>query len=478
MLVNLFLPTLLFSQTPHLQPLENSQLFSITQASDISHKDWNFQALETLIKHHQIEEISLNHNYLSRSQFINYLKIVLENLNSQQLSNEDLALLKQLKGNFYYELEQLKNGNSYLLSCLSFFSQQTSLSHSTNPLEVSLNFSHNLGDNDSDNLNFQADTKIKVRENLLNNSRLTLNLSTQEINSLFQLKNYLKQETLMGDYPPEFDIKIEKLSYRFPLNSQLDTTLSLMGNEINSRDLLFNQPNIDFVSRFSRKNPLYRLVEDGGITLNYKPSDTFNLRVGYYAGELKQGNSFEQFLSQDSSLVAQLRFNPNDHIYFGFLYIYSRNDSNLRTGTGSERSQLNLQRQITANSYGFETAFQVTPQLSIGGWIGLTPATVNDLGQADIVNYAITLGFSDISKQGDFLGIIIGQEPRLTGTNGWMIDGQNSDPDTSLSWELLYHYPIHKNLSITPSLIGITSPDHNANNPNNFIFTLRVNYQF
>jgi hypothetical protein len=110
--------------------------------------------------------------------------------------------------------------------------------------------------------------------------------------------------------------------------------------------------------------------------------------------------------------------------------------------------------------------------------VGLTKATVIGLGNADVWNYALTLAFPDLGKEGNLLGIIIGQEPRLTGTSGFTIDDKRSDPNTSLHLELFYSNKLAEGLSLTPGLIWITAPNGDNNNPDLFIFTLRTTFKF
>jgi hypothetical protein len=76
------------------------------------------------------------------------------------------------------------------------------------------------------------------------------------------------------------------------------------------------------------------------------------------------------------------------------------------------------------------------------------------------------------------LGIIIGQEPKLTGTSGFLIDGKRRDSSTSLHIEGFYRYPLSDYLSITPGFIWITAPNHDASNPAIFVFTIRSTLRF
>ncbi len=113
----------------------------------------------------------------------------------------------------------------------------------------------------------------------------------------------------------------------------------------------------------------------------------------------------------------------------------------------------------------------------MGGWAGYTNSRTltGNRGEVDIWNYAVTLGFPDLGKEGSLAGIIAGMEPRLTSSN---IAGLNTDPDTSYHLEAFYQYKLSDNITITPGVIWLTSPDHNNNNDDVVIGALRTTFSF
>jgi hypothetical protein len=165
-------------------------------------------------------------------------------------------------------------------------------------------------------------------------------------------------------------------------------------------------------------------------------------------------------------------------VVLALLYVHSYNDSNLATGTGSLKSQIDLNRPVVGNSYSLEASLQLTPKFIVGGWVGFTDATIINLGEADVWNYALTLAIPDVGKEGNLFGVIVGQEPKLTGTSGFLIDGARRDPNTSLHVETFYRHQLSNQLSITPGLIWITAPDHNNDNDDLVVLTLRTTFEF
>lgn len=108
----------------------------------------------------------------------------------------------------------------------------------------------------------------------------------------------------------------------------------------------------------------------------------------------------------------------------------------------------------------------------------MTNATVIDLGSADIWNCALTLALPDFGRENNLLGFVVGQEPKLTGTSGFVIDGRQTDPDTSLHIKTFYQNQVTDRLAITPGLIWITAPNHDNSNPDILVFTVRTTFKF
>lgn len=95
----------------------------------------------------------------------------------------------------------------------------------------------------------------------------------------------------------------------------------------------------------------------------------------------------------------------------------------------------------------------------MGGWVGYTNISLLstagglfDRGNLDIWNYAVTLAFPDLGKEGNPLGFVVGMEPKVTDST---ISSTNpdidvdEDEDSSLHIEGFYHYQVTDNIAIT-----------------------------
>jgi hypothetical protein len=101
-----------------------------------------------------------------------------------------------------------------------------------------------------------------------------------------------------------------------------------------------------------------------------------------------------------------------------------------------------------------------------------------DRGDLSIWNWALTLAVSDLGKEGSVAGIIVGMEPKVTGVSQGLRNAIGKDSDTSLHVEGFYQFQLTDNIAITPGIIWLTAPDHNANNDDIVIGTIRTTFTF
>lgn len=455
--------------------LTSESLPEVSKIVDVYPRDWSFQALKSLIKRYGIKNVYLTNKPLKRDEFAQVLTASINALHTAKIAPQDLSVLQRLSTDFLTEASYLDNRLNAVSRRLVNLENHQFSPTATLSGEVIVGISDDFGQQTNDNLTLQQRIKLDFETSFFGEDELKISLVQGNVKRF----SYVGRVTYEGrlSFDTKTNWEINTLSYRFPLSENASVFLASKGDGLNPINSLFDSRAKGSISRFGRKNPIYHLADSGGINLNIDFSDSVSFLVGYYAGELDNSESSNGLFSGDYSFVGRLKFEPNDDISFGFLYIHSYNDSNLRTGTGSKRSQLDLDRPVVGNSYGFEASFQLTPNFVLGGWVGLTEATVINLGDAQIWNYALTFGVPDLGQKGNLLGFVIGMEPKLT-TSGFIIDDQKSDGDTSLHLEVFYRYKFTDNISITPGFIWLTSPDHNPKNSDIVVFTTRISLKF
>ena len=129
--------------------------------------------------------------------------------------------------------------------------------------------------------------------------------------------------------------------------------------------------------------------------------------------------------------------------------------------------------------------YKLSKKFVLGGWASylsayaetepnLSIVNASQGADADIWSWAITAALLDIGKSGSQLNFVFGMPPKVT--NNDILERE--DKDTSLHFELSYNYPVNDNISITPGVVMITNPEHNAVNDNIWVGFVMTSFKF
>jgi Carbohydrate-selective porin, OprB family len=290
---------------------------------------------------------------------------------------------------------------------------------------------------------------------------------------------------------------VSLLQYSFPLSSQTKIIAETVGSEFNENMYTFNpilaSAGNGSISRFGRFNPIYRLSNDGAsLTINHKFSDEFGVAVGYAVPVSNSasipGNNSGLF-NGANAIIGQVTITPTPDLNFGLIYARSYNPigGGINGGTGSGAADSPFGAVATsANHYSFLTSYKLSPNFVLSGWAGFTEANRENgtAGSASTSNYAISLAFPDFGQKGNNLAFILGIPPKLNSRSGsGLATAVSANPNTSYHIEALYRMKLSDNLSITPGLLLITNPEHNAGtgsspNATEYVGTLRTTFTF
>jgi Carbohydrate-selective porin, OprB family/S-layer homology domain len=134
-----------------------------------------------------------------------------------------------------------------------------------------------------------------------------------------------------------------------------------------------------------------------------------------------------------------------------------------------------IQSVIVTNGYSAQFSWRVQQNFVLSGWFGSYYPRLIGRGDGNILSYALTFAFPDLGKEGNLLGLVVGAEPYLTRMGG---DPEPFAVDLPLHIEAFYRYQITDSISITPSLIWLTAPNQDNDNPDAAILTLRTTFTF
>lgn len=294
-------------------------------------------------------------------------------------------------------------------------------------------------------------------------------------------------------------VVIDKINYTFNPFPNLSVKVDAIGADLDDNFEAFNP---DFkssgsgsISRYGRFSPIYRQAAGGsGIAVNLKANDAITLGAGYYA----RGNATASgpgpnkgLFEGDSTIFGQLAFKPNQAVNLGITYAHTyltpplvdsngRNTStSIFDGTGGSYSVGTTGVKTEANHYGVALNLKATPSISLGGWAGYTTASTltGTPTSRDYWYWTGNVAIKDFVREGNTLGFVFGQPPKFTGgkSGGTNINGET---DTSFHLEGLYKIKVSDNVLITPGVLVILDPEHNKNNPNIYVGTIRTTFSF
>jgi hypothetical protein len=288
---------------------------------------------------------------------------------------------------------------------------------------------------------------------------------------------------------------LQKLQYRFPVTAQTTLFLEATGAEFNDNVYNFNpelqSAGTGSITRFGRFNPVYRLSGTGaGVTIDHKFDSNFGVVLGYVVPQEAiapstvvtdaAANPARGLFNGSNTIFSQLSFKPGEDANLGLIYArtYSSGGGGVSGNTGSAIANNPFSGAPTsANHYSLLASFNLSKNLILSGWGGLTQANREGAaGKADLWNYALTLAVKDAGAPGNLLGFVVGVPPKLTSNSG--ATATRVDRDTSLHLEAFYRYRINDNLSITPGILVLTNPEHNSAIPTEYLGTIRTTFSF
>lgn len=492
------------------------QVTSVSQLSDVQPTDWAFQALQSLVERYGCiagypDGTYKGNRAMTRYEFAAGLNACLERVNeliaasvANLVTREDLAVLQRLQEEFAAELATLR-GRVYALEARTAELEANQFSTTTKLRgEVIFWLGDAAGDRATENVigNFAPEDSDPTEAYFGYRARLNFDTSFTgqdllrtrlEARSIPNLANYDITNTLMSRTAIDGQnngIVLDDLYYRFPINNGKGQVY-VGANGLDLDDIYdyvtpFGGSGDGALSRFGRYNPTtFRGPEGTGVALKYAFSDKFKLNLGYLASQAEFADQGRGLFNGGYSTGLQLLFNPSPKIGVSLEYnhrYFSSDDmtstsSLISGGTGSWGANRPFgDNSTTTENLGFQANWRLSKNFELGGWFGSTWADQKQGGDnsATILNWAVTLAFPDVFKEGGLGGLIVGMPPQVTDHDISALE----DQDTSIHIEGFYRYPINDYISITPGFYVVTDPDHNSDNSTIVVGTLRTQFRF
>lgn len=497
-----------------------AQVTSVSQLSDVRPTDWAFQALQSLVERYGCiagypDGTFRGNRAMTRYEFAAGLNACLDKVNELikggargLATKEDLASVQKLQEEFAAELATLRGRVDALEArTAELEANQFSTTTKLNG-EVIFALTGIARGEDAEGRNADTTTAFGSRtrlnfdtsftgKDLLRTRLQVLNLGSFSTNNTKTAEGELRFNA--GPFGTASNtVGLDALFYQFPLGKS--TTVIIEANA-GAADDFTNTVNPYFdgdggsgaLSNFGTRNPIYYLTAGTGIAVRHQFGEKVELSLGYLAGNAANPTRGNGLFNGSYGALAQLTFKPSDSIALGLTYL---NSYNFVTGTGSNASNFparlgsfgidsGTNLPVSSNSYGAQASWRVNRGIAVGGWAGYTnqrilsnlgtPTGSVQRGDQKIWNWAVTLAFPDLLKEGNVAGFLVGMEPRVTSSTNRTLP---EDKDTSLHIEGFYQFKLSDNISITPGLIWLTAPDHNNRNSDLLIGVVRTTFTF
>jgi len=499
------------------QPM--GQVTSVSQLSDVQPTDWAFQALQSLVERYGCiagypDSTYRGNRALTRYEFAAGLNACLDRVNelittatANQVTREDLDVLRRLQEEFTGELATIRGRVDTLEAQVAELeANQFSTITRLNGEIVIAATSVLAGDNAAGEPIDRIPTLGQRTQLNFNTSFTGADLLTTRIqgNNITPLGGTNSGPLLTNEGRVEFDgdsgndIGLSLLRYRFPITSRTNVYLAAVGNGFVDLDAS-SQLNPYFdggaVSLFALRNPIYNYSGGTGLGVRHLFSDNLELNLGYLVPSINAARPNEKngLFDGNYGALAQVIFSPSENARIGLTYInsYSRSfffgeglDPQLNpdfipfgTSTGSNLANDTFGRPVSVNAYGVSGTLGLGTNFAVSGWVGYANQRYIGRGDATVWNWGVGLAFPNLGREGNLGGIFVGMEPKVTEISSTLNGGQ-ADPDTSLHLEAFYRYQLTDNIQITPGVIWLTAPNHNANNDDVVIGVLRTVFRY
>ncbi|MDB9496939.1 iron uptake porin [Spirulina major CS-329] len=488
-----------------------------SQFRDVFPTDWAYTALDDLVRRYDCikgypDGSFRGNRALSRYEFaaglnacVQQIERIIAETTSELATRADLEVMQRLIQEFEPELATISARVDDLEGRVAFLEEHQF--STTTKLNAEVLFAVNgiFPASDDYDIDGNGTTELATDNDAVFQNRVRLNLDTSftgrdRLRTRLQAGNVTNWSGIYGrdgvTYETRYGfqtntsnaVEVSTLAYRFPIGEK--GTAQVFANSAGMDDFLspinpFNSSGGGSISRFGQFNPILRVGgQNQGLGLSYQLTDAIEVSAGYTTGD---GNNPTVGIFDGSyALGGQVKY-ASDRVSAALVYLNSYNLSGQGLGhsTGSVASNLiSPNHTVSADNFGAELLIRPSDSLFVGGWVGFSKATVNTVGNADVWNFAVTVGLEDVGGDGNLLGFVVGQQPRLLDSNAAVtaaVAGSASgsgDLDIGYHLEAFYRFAVNDRIDITPGVIWLTNPGHNDANNDVIAATIRTRFQF
>jgi hypothetical protein len=484
---------------------ENSvgQVSNVSQLRDVSPSDWAYEALRGLVENYGCiagypDGTFRGNKTMSRYEFAAGLNACLNQIEQSIASGasivrEDLEKLQKLTEEFSTELAALRTKVDNLEQRIATLEDQQFSTTTKLTGEVVFGLAGILTGEDANGTEidntaiFGHRTRLGFSTSFSGDDLLYFQLNSGNLPNFSRVTNTF--EGNLGSLDNQSNnVNLLVAFYSLPIIDGTRLIIEGTGgfvfdfvDTISALDKL-NDSASGAISAFGLRNPIYNTVYGAGAGIQSQLSDNFEVSLGYLAPTAQDPNAGNGLFDGAYSAIGQVVFKPDDRFKLGFAYVRSYNSTDTFTGSNfANFRSFDPTSKTTNDAFGLQTSWQISSNFILGGWVGYTDTEVissaNGSGDFETWNWAVTLAFPDLGKEGNLAGIVVGMEPKVTDAS-FASGFSNVDADTSLHIEAFYQHQLNDNIAITPGIIWNTAPNHNSNNADTVLGIVRTTFTF
>jgi hypothetical protein len=484
------------------------QVTNVNQLRDVSPTDWAYEALRSLVDRYGCIAGFPNQTYrgnqaLSRYEFAAGLNSCLSQIerliaSSESVVREDIDTINRLTQEFEAELVTLGGRVDNLESRTAFLEDHQFSTTTKLQGEAVFGIAQQFNEND------EADAPSAEYENepvFQDRVRLSFVSSFTGEDSLYTRLDAANGSAFGGGLETgaltyqtsdnENDVAIGWLAYYFPIGDKIDVYLPAAG-ALWQDFVPTVSPYLDTftgatgsLSSFGESSPIYKigLPSGGGIGINFTPVEFLTLSAGYFGGDSSNPDEDTDggLFNEEYSVLGQATVKLLDEkLQLAATYSLGQfggaSDNtiyDLGVGTQLSRQPFGNGTKVSANSYGVAASYQLGDKVALNAFGVYTDAdeAVGD-GESEIWSYGLGLALPDLIKEGSLAGVIVGAEPYVGSSS------TGASQDIPLHVEGFYKYQLNDNISVTPGVVYIMSPNGESDDDDALIGVLRTTFTF
>ena len=490
-------------------PLSLEQITNVNQLRDVAPTDWAYEALRSLVERYACivgypDQTHDGNKAISRYEFTAGLNACLTQIErliaaSETVRSQDLETINQLRQEFVAELATITEQVDDLEARTAFLEDvQFSPTVKLKGRAIFGLTNWFSGEGEAETV-FQNEVALQLAGSFSGkdlfevsaNARNTIspNFDTPNNGIDFGSTNEGRVFTGQGNN----NLRLGTVDYTFPLidNDNVTSLVTIFANRrFTSGGTLFGADALRWlgpgkpISNFANRNPIYSLSGRSGALVRFKIRDKLQFGGTYSANPGSDPNEGGGFFDSNYFAASQIIITPSDKFSFVMTYAntfnragqfkFSRGRTNpnspgiLGTALANRFDNagvfFNEDVSVIANAYGVKSFYQINPYINIGAFATKIDARLIGRGDADIWSYAAMLTLTDLFKEGNIGGLIVGVEPYLADIDARVDIDNEFENDTSLHIEAYYRYKLNKNITFSSGVVWITAPNQDTDN--------------